>query len=102
MRVYFQSRASGQAKDDKAEYEELKLKMRKAMGENLHDAIENETLDSQQRRLQLIRHVSCRSSNVQWLFLCVLILLKNWFPFDCLKISWDVAIMCYVDLIRPD
>lgn len=50
----WQSRASGQAKDDKAEYEELKLKMRKAMGENLHDAIENETLDSQQRRLQLI------------------------------------------------
>ncbi|KAK9828600.1 hypothetical protein WJX72_000970 [[Myrmecia] bisecta] len=40
-----------------AEYEEKKLKMRKAMGENLADAVEGETLDSAQRRLNLIKAV---------------------------------------------
>ena len=32
------------------EYEAKKLKMRKAMGENLADDVEGETLDSKQRR----------------------------------------------------
>ena len=35
---------------ERAAYEEKKLKMRKAMGENLGDAVEGETLDSRQRR----------------------------------------------------
>ncbi|KAL3160178.1 hypothetical protein ABBQ32_010944 [Trebouxia sp. C0010 RCD-2024] len=40
-----------------AEYEEKKLKMRKAMGENLHDDVQGEAPDSKQRRLNLIKAV---------------------------------------------
>lgn len=40
-----------------AEYEEKKLKMRKAMGENLHDDVQGEEPDSKQRRLNLIKAV---------------------------------------------
>jgi len=40
-----------------AEYEEKKLKMRKAMGENLYDAVEGETLDMATRRLQFLNAV---------------------------------------------
>lgn len=35
---------------EREEYEGKKLKMRKAMGENLADDVEGETLDSKQRR----------------------------------------------------
>lgn len=38
---------------ERAAYEEKKLKMRKAMGENLGDAVAGETLDSKQRRCSL-------------------------------------------------
>ncbi|GJP59576.1 hypothetical protein CLOP_g12643 [Closterium sp. NIES-67] len=38
-----------------AEYEEKKLKLRKAMGENLADAVDDETEDARQRRLNLLR-----------------------------------------------
>ncbi|CAI5493709.1 unnamed protein product [Closterium sp. Naga37s-1] len=38
-----------------AEYEEKKLKLRKAMGENLADAVEDETEDARTRRLNLLR-----------------------------------------------
>ncbi|CAI7910603.1 unnamed protein product [Closterium sp. NIES-54] len=38
-----------------AEYEEKKLKLRKAMGENLADAVEDETDDARTRRLNLLR-----------------------------------------------
>ncbi|KAK9852334.1 hypothetical protein WJX84_005018 [Apatococcus fuscideae] len=38
-------------------WEEKKLKMRKAMGENLGDDVAGETLDAKQRRLQLIKAV---------------------------------------------
>ena len=41
-----------------AEYEEKKLKMRKAMGESLHDAPASEPEDSRQRRLNMIRCAS--------------------------------------------
>jgi type II restriction/modification system DNA methylase subunit YeeA len=37
------------------EYEEKKLKMRKAMGENLFDAIEEEDDDARTRRLKFLR-----------------------------------------------
>lgn len=40
-----------------AEYEEKKLKMRKAMGENLHDDVQGEAPDSKQRRLNMIKAV---------------------------------------------
>ncbi|PSC74301.1 nifU chloroplastic [Micractinium conductrix] len=43
--------------DELAEYEDKKLKMRKAMGENLHDSVEGETEDSKTRRLKLIAAV---------------------------------------------
>jgi len=39
-----------------AAYEEKKLKMRKAMGENLGDAVPGETRDAAQRRCRLIRY----------------------------------------------
>jgi Fe-S cluster biogenesis protein NfuA len=42
---------------ERAAYEEKKLKMRKAMGENLGDAVPGETRDAKQRRLDLIRAV---------------------------------------------
>ena len=35
---------------EREDYEGKKLKMRKAMGENLADGVEGETLDSKQRR----------------------------------------------------
>ncbi|CAI5994243.1 unnamed protein product [Closterium sp. NIES-64] len=38
-----------------AEYEEKKLKLRKAMGENLADAVADETEDARTRRLNLLR-----------------------------------------------
>ncbi|KAK9834555.1 hypothetical protein WJX74_004543 [Apatococcus lobatus] len=38
-------------------WEEKKLKMRKAMGENLGDAVPGETVDAKQRRLNLIKAV---------------------------------------------
>ncbi len=37
------------------EYEEKKLKMRKAMGENLFDAVEEEDDDARTRRLKFLR-----------------------------------------------
>ena len=40
---------------ERSEYEEKKLKMRKAMGENLFDAVEGETDDSKARRMKLLR-----------------------------------------------
>eukprot|EP00898_Chlorokybus_atmophyticus_P007762 jgi/Chlat1/7988/Chrsp7S07745 len=42
---------------ERAAYEEKKLKMRKAMGENLYDDVEGEAEDSKQRRLNLLRAV---------------------------------------------
>lgn len=38
-------------------YEEKKLKLRKAMGENLHDAVAGETQDAKERRLKMIKAV---------------------------------------------
>ncbi|GAB4813117.1 hypothetical protein N2152v2_000163 [Parachlorella kessleri] len=43
--------------EQRAAYEEKKLKMRKAMGENLHDAVDGETVDAKTRRLNLIKAV---------------------------------------------
>ena len=40
---------------ERAEYEDKKLKMRKAMGENLGDEVPGEAPDARQRRLNLIR-----------------------------------------------
>ena len=40
--------------EQKAEYEEKKLKMRKAMGENLHDDVEEGDLTSEERRQRLM------------------------------------------------
>ena len=40
---------------ERGEYEEKKLKMRKAMGENLFDAVEGETEDSKTRRMKLLQ-----------------------------------------------
>ena len=40
---------------ERSEYEEKKLKMRKAMGENLFDAVEGETEDSKTRRMKLLQ-----------------------------------------------
>jgi hypothetical protein len=40
---------------EKIEYEEKKLKMRKAMGENLYDDVEGEEDDSRTRRLKLLQ-----------------------------------------------
>lgn len=48
-----QARATDQAYQ--RAYEEKKLKMRKAMGEDLHNAGVHETEDTRQRRLNLIR-----------------------------------------------
>eukprot|EP00798_Chlamydomonas_sp_ICE-L_P027155 gene27155-2389_t len=45
--------------DELAEYEEKKLKMQKAMGENINDDIEGEEVSSKQRRLNLIKAVKC-------------------------------------------
>lgn len=39
---------------ERAAYEEKKLKMRKAMGENLGDDVEGESISSKQRRCGLI------------------------------------------------
>ncbi len=41
--------------EEAAEHEERALKMRKAMGENLGDAVAGESEDSKQRRLNLIK-----------------------------------------------
>eukprot|EP00271_Cylindrocystis_brebissonii_P003289 TRINITY_DN140_c0_g1_i1.p1 TRINITY_DN140_c0_g1~~TRINITY_DN140_c0_g1_i1.p1 ORF type:complete len:506 (+),score=96.06 TRINITY_DN140_c0_g1_i1:175-1692(+) len=38
-------------------YEQKKLKMRKAMGENLHDEVEGETEDSKTRRMKLLQAI---------------------------------------------
>lgn len=43
--------------DELAEHEERKLKLRKAMGENLHDDVAGEAEDSRQRRLKMIAAV---------------------------------------------
>eukprot|EP01018_Ginkgo_biloba_P026183 Gb_03585 [translate_table: standard] len=43
------------SEDERKEYEEKKLKMRKAMGENLNDDVEGEDEDSRIRRLNLLR-----------------------------------------------
>ncbi|KAL4459185.1 hypothetical protein ABPG75_014050 [Micractinium tetrahymenae] len=43
--------------DELAEYEERKLKLRKAMGENLHDDVAGEAEDSRLRRLKMIAAV---------------------------------------------
>lgn len=43
--------------DELAQYEERKLKLRKAMGENLHDDVAGEAEDSRTRRLKLIAAV---------------------------------------------
>ncbi|CAL8472276.1 g11818 [Coccomyxa elongata] len=48
---------SGLPEADAAALEERALKMRKAMGENLADDVAGESLDSKQRRLNLIRAV---------------------------------------------
>ncbi|KAH7437983.1 hypothetical protein KP509_05G099600 [Ceratopteris richardii] len=42
---------------ERNEYEEKKLKMRKAMGENLHDEVEGEEDDARTRRLKLLQAV---------------------------------------------
>jgi len=42
---------------ERAEYEDQKNKMRKAMGENLHDDVPGESLESKERRLKLIKAV---------------------------------------------
>ncbi|MCO5548348.1 hypothetical protein L7F22_001805 [Adiantum nelumboides] len=42
---------------EKIEYEEKKLKMRKAMGENLHDEVQGEDDDAKTRRLKLLQAV---------------------------------------------
>jgi len=42
---------------ERAAYEDKKLKMRKAMGENLGDDVPGETIDAKQRRLNLIKAV---------------------------------------------
>lgn len=42
---------------ERSEYEDKKLKMRKAMGENLGDDVPGETIDAKQRRLNLIKAV---------------------------------------------
>lgn len=44
---------------ERAEYEEKKLKLRKAMGENLHDDVEGEDMDSKARRLALLQVGHC-------------------------------------------
>eukprot|EP00850_Spirogloea_muscicola_P009800 SM000056S17918 [mRNA] locus=s56:74246:78346:+ [translate_table: standard] len=49
--------AAYMTEEDKAAYEEKKLKMRKAMGENLYDDVEGETEDSKTRRLRLLQAV---------------------------------------------
>ncbi|GBG69753.1 hypothetical protein CBR_g4584 [Chara braunii] len=43
--------------EERAAYEETKLKLRKAMGDNLYDDVEGEDEDSRQRRLNLLRAV---------------------------------------------
>lgn len=53
MLLQRQSRVQTEAETQ--DYEEKKLKMRKAMGEDLHKAAAGETEDSKQRRLNLIR-----------------------------------------------
>ncbi|MCO5586689.1 hypothetical protein L7F22_040631 [Adiantum nelumboides] len=42
---------------EKIEYQEKKLKMRKAMGENLHDEVQGEDDDAKTRRLKLLQAV---------------------------------------------
>lgn len=49
--------ASLMSVDELAEYEDKKLKLRKAMGENLHDEITGETESARERRLKLIAAV---------------------------------------------
>lgn len=49
--------AAVMSESDKIEYEEKKLKMRKAMGENLHDEVEGEEDDARTRRLKLLQAV---------------------------------------------
>ncbi|PRW61409.1 nifU chloroplastic isoform A [Chlorella sorokiniana] len=49
--------ASLMSADELAEYEDKKLKLRKAMGENLHDNVAGETESSRERRLKLIAAV---------------------------------------------
>ncbi len=57
---------SGLPEADAAALEERALKMRKAMGENLADDVAGESVDSKQRRLNLIR---CPLSHLVLLFL---------------------------------
>ena len=45
----------GPKKADSETYEEKKLKMRKAMGENLHDAAKEADPDAEQRRLNIMK-----------------------------------------------
>eukprot|EP00250_Pteridium_aquilinum_P014809 c22214_g1_i1 orf=121-1554(+) len=49
--------AAVMSESEKIEYEEKKLKMRKAMGENLHDEVEGEEDDARTRRLKLLQAV---------------------------------------------
>lgn len=56
VNVYVQgNRKSGMTADEAALHQDLALKMRKALGEDLHDAQPGEDSDAQQRRLNLIR-----------------------------------------------
>eukprot|EP00897_Mesotaenium_endlicherianum_P004008 jgi/Mesen1/3635/ME000020S03162 len=43
------------SEEERTQYEEKKLKMRKAMGENLYDDVDGETLDSKERRMRLLQ-----------------------------------------------
>eukprot|EP00210_Caulerpa_lentillifera_P004565 g4355.t1 len=48
---------SNMSDKERAVYEEKKNKLRKAMGENLHDPVPGESLESKERRLRLIKAV---------------------------------------------
>ncbi|XP_002968899.2 uncharacterized protein LOC9651475 [Selaginella moellendorffii] len=51
------AKAKSMSESERREYEEKKLKLRKAMGENLHDDVDGEDEDAKLRRLKILQAV---------------------------------------------
>ena len=84
---------SGLPEADAAALEERALKMRKAMGENLADDVAGESVDSKQRRLNLIR---CSFSRLCYFSWTSCIVQHGW---DLAAQNFQNAVLCYFSWI---
>lgn len=85
-----QRKARLKAEADRLEYEEKKLKMQKAMGEDLHKDRADETEDSRQRRLNMIRHAPLQA--LKSCLVCV------WLPY--LALLWAYFLMIQIAVMQ--